>query len=732
MRRQREVTNMFSTNILFNRTVGLLCLLAILTVCATAHSGEEEYILVTGKGRVIEARDGRTGKTLFKHEDPLQTLDWAMMNSRITVLGGCEYIITNSIPIPRPNIALIIDKDAAIRLDPDLIPQIRPAKPLAPAIYNGGHDNVTVINLGSLTVNVRRAGRGVFFDGRSEGSHGIDGGRIIDAGLSGTPGAAGTLCGRRFASLADCANVEVPLLFGDGYQVNQLRAEGCKDLKIGTVVATSRPSKRPVTLNGMNYGTSIDRIIAATTMGQAGVLVKSSPGTKLNEAHLFGIPTESLKIIHCHEYGPSRGGTRFTLRPHIEVSEGTKALKSSISHKQIKSWPQSLELVDFPDSLPNLKIKFKLSAICTCNTEEVVVDETFDFTLLDPEKYTEAPEPVFVYSGKDSVYAKGLKTGERLYEGKYAGDVIEWSMAKSPITVLQEGVLTVTQEVVVPRADVSLIVNENAELRQDPDIIPATMPGGRGGYRTLLHNPGHDNVKVFNFGTMRAYNQKRGVAIHFDGRNDGEIGIDGGLIFSSGLMCADDVTWVVDAKNIRIPLMIGRGYGNSPLAFEGVEDSEIGILAALMGCQAFENEALDFNSYCKRVRVGLVIATTPAEEILDINNSPNCIFEDVRVYRSHGDVAPLRVDDWPEWKQDYRNMLTEMPWAYHSRGSSCENSRIVEKKVAQWIKSVDITPLEKTLPGLELKLRLEAVYKDGTRELLYDEPYKLDNVLLKD
>jgi len=706
----------------------VLPVLAIIFLVATAAiagaEGRSGYILVSADADTVCAIDGKTGKILFGDPDLLKVLEWAMMNSRITVLGGGTYAITNPISIPRPGVALIIDESAIVRLDYDSVPRDRPSKPRIPVIYNQGHDDVKVVNLGRLYGKPGRDGRGIFFDGRSDGDYGINGGCIVDAGIDEAGDQPDAFCGRALLDLVDCVNVEIPLLFGDGYKVYPVIAEGCRNLDIGTVVSSPRPSNRPVNLNGMNTGTKVRRLIAAVTMGQSGVLVRSSPNTIVHQVSLYGNPLKHLKAVHVHEYG--LGGSRFTQRPHIDASDGARALKTTIVQSKIKSWPQSVALEDFPGSLPDLKVKVKLSAICAGNTEEVIIDKIYDLSLLSAEEYVDSPRPVFIFADGDISRAENSETGKVLFENADAKEVIEWAMNNSPITVLQKGVFTVDKEVVVPRENVSLIINKEAELGQDPEIIPDPMPGGRGGYRTLIHNPGHDNVKVINFGTLRPYDRKRGVAIHFDGRSEGKLGIDGGLIFSTGMMYADDVVWVVDSKNIRIPLLIGRGYGNAPLALEGVEDTEIGIIAALMGDKAFENEAIDFNSYCRNVRVDLVVGTTPTEEVIDINNSPDCIIKEVRVYRSPGDAMSVRVDNWPEWKKDHRNLVTLMPLIYNSEGTVLHNERKVEKEVVEWVKSLEVSPLSETLPRIEMKARLQAVFEDGTRQVVLDETFELN------
>jgi hypothetical protein len=67
-----------------------------------------------------------------------------------------------------------------------------------------------------------------------------------------------------------------------------------------------------------------------------------------------------------------------------------------------------------------------------------------------------------------------------------------------------------------------------------------------------------------------------------------------------------------------------------------------------------------------------------------------------------------------------------MPLVYNSEGTVLHSERKVEKEVVEWIKSIDVAPLSETLPDLEVKARLEAVFEDGTREVALDDIFRLE------
>jgi hypothetical protein len=715
------------------RCCGVLLCVLILTGTALAES---DIVLISQDAGGVYAKARHTGETLYQDADALKVLTWAMTNHRITVVGRGTYKIAAPISIPRPGVSLVIDEGATVDLAFEGLSGKGPFAPRVPVIYNQGHDDVTVINLGNIVGQARTRGTGIFDDGRKDGDHGIKGGRIVHAGMLGWTDQTGSRPSVHVvASLADCQSVQVPLLFGDGYRSGQLEAEGCKDLDIGLVTAAPRASNGPVTLTGLNEDTRVRRLVATQPMG-SGVLVRNSPRTIVDDVRVYGDPMAFVKIFHIHEYGPYNA--RFTQRPFFLDSEGSRAVKESIVNQKVKDWPQTVSLVDFPQSLPNLKVKVALDAVFEDGGSERVIDKVYDLDLLSATDFEQAPEFLFITTDGATVRAVGGKSNSVRFEDADARVVIEWAMANAPITVLQDGVYTVPGVITVPRENISLVIGQGAELRQDPAIEPPTMAGDRGGYRPLIHNPGHDHVEIVNLGTLRPYSAHRGVAIHFDGRTDrtvdrktfiesgreGGLNLDGGIIFATGPMYADDVVWVVDAKNVRIPLLLSRGYSNAPLALEGVEDMKIGTLAALMGDQAFENEAVDFNSFCQRIHIELVIGTTPTEEVVDINNSRDCVIDEVRVFRTSRDVMPVRFHNWPDRQGRSPKLMSQRPEVSDSDGTVLHSQTIVEKPVRQWTKSVQVSPLAQTLPLVKISTLLTVTYEDGTEEEVVKEDFE--------
>ena len=717
-----------------SRTIRLMwfAVLALFSLCfGVAAHAQTPFVMISQDGKTTVAKAGDTGKTLYQDADTLRVLEWSMTNHRITVVGKGKYEVATPIFIPRPGTSLVIDQQATVVLKN--LDNKPPFAPRIPVIYNQGHDDVTVINLGTLVGQARKRGVGIFYDGRAKGKQAIQGGRIIHAGMMGMIESSGEMRPTLnvIASLVDCQDVKAPLLFGDGYRIRLLNAEGCSNLDIGLAVSAPRASDGPVTLEGLNHGTHVKRLIAQQPL-RSGVLVRNSPGTTVDEARVYGDPTRYTKVFNAHPYGPTN--FRFSQRPFFEDSEGSMARSEKIVDRQVRDWLQKVELIGFPESLPKLKVKVELAAAFKDGGSESIIDKVYDLDLLTDADFAQAGEFLYVTTDGKTIRAVDGTSGKTRHESADAREVIQWAMEHAPITVLKKGSFTVPGAVTVPRDNVSLVISLDAELKQDPSIMPDPVPGGRGTYRALIYNP-NDDVEIINLGTLRPYAGHRSVAIMYDGRSDrttvkyndkgrqGKLNLDGGMIFATGPMYADDVVWLADIKNFRMPLLLARGYTNTPLALEGVEDSHIGIVAALMGAKAFENEAMDFNGLCQRVKVDLVIGTMPTEEVIDVNNSRECVIDEARVYRTVRDVMPVRIHNWPDLQGRSPKLASLRSVINDSKNLISTREIVVEKSVAQWTKTVEITPLTETLPHIKLLARLTATFEDGTKEEIISEQY---------
>jgi len=326
---------------------------------------------------------------------------------------------------------------------------------------------------------------------------------------------------------------------------------------------------------------------------------------------------------------------------------------------------------------------------------------------------------VLISRDGDTTYVRSGKTKETVFKSPHAKEAIEWAMNNSGITVVGEGTYTLAGSIEVPRSNVSLVITEKAELVAAPDARLTIITEGHGNYASLIYNAGHDHVSIVNFGTLDAGGP---CVIMVEGRNGGKCGIDGGLVFSSGLLrTRKDAVWIVDAKNVTVPLIWCDGPANT-LAIEGCEDLAIDTVAELAtvgrDTGRHGNEAIDLNSYSRRVHVKLAIGTPPLEEVIDINNSPDCVFDEVRSYGKARLVS--RTVYPPTGKR-----LTQKPHISHSDGAVVKKETIVDKKLQSWKTQVDVRGLPEALPRITVVAKLTAVFKDGSEEEVLNKTYHL-------
>ncbi len=342
----------------------------------------------------------------------------------------------------------------------------------------------------------------------------------------------------------------------------------------------------------------------------------------------------------------------------------------------------------------------------------------------------------------DAICAKSAKTKATLFKNSDARTVIEWALENGDITVLQPGTYTVNDAVRVSRSGASLIIKEGATLRMPRGTGSSYVSEYGADYYPLIYVAPRDvfsrssrleNVSVINFGTLEASGKTEkktgrwggGACIIYDGRKwDRTCGIVGGTIFSSGVLtgCRGAALWILDCKKTEIPLMCAEHYGNGVVAAEGCEDLNIGILAGLAGEKAEENETIDLNYFNRNVRMGTVIGTAPAEDVVDINNAINCTVENIVGYGDPKQINLLGTTTYPitgAW------MTMKRP-IRKSVGTVAKKTEVVNKKVKEWKRITEVPPLPESLPRFAVKAKLIAVFEDGSQQVAFDETINFD------
>jgi len=175
--------------------------------------------------------------------------------------------------------------------------------------------------------------------------------------------------------------------------------------------------------------------------------------------------------------------------------------------------------------------------------------------------------------------------------------------------------------------------------------------------------------------------------------------------------------WIVDARNVCVPLIWDESPGTI-LIPEGCENLSIGTVAEL-GVVSQGSEAIDLNSFNRFTHCDLVIGTRPKEEVVDLNNSPDSVFQDIKVYDG-GRVLRQRV--YPPTGR----RLTQKPYIDTSDGSVLIRGQVIHKKIKSWQPEFEVKNLLKNLPLITVKTKLTGIFKDGSKEELLNRTYYLD------
>ena len=218
---------------------------------------------------------------------------------------------------------------------------------------------------------------------------------------------------------------------------------------------------------------------------------------------------------------------------------------------------------------------------------------------------------------------------------------IEWGLRKVGTTVLLEGEYTVSDRIDIPRAGVTLIVDQKAVLRLNPESRHTTIDfkSRNAGYWQMLpmiYNKGHDNVRILMFGTLEKWkvenksNGRQTLPIMFDGRNErGPCGLSGGLMMVTGH--ATDSFWLVDSSRVRVPVVALDTAPGAALVLEGCEDCHLGLIASIAPEKGGKTaETIDLNSRNIDISIERLVGER-SQEIIDCNESHVVVQEVVSI-----------------------------------------------------------------------------------------------------
>jgi hypothetical protein len=317
-----------------------------------------------------------------------------------------------------------------------------------------------------------------------------------------------------------------------------------------------------------------------------------------------------------------------------------------------------------------------------------------------------SPQPTYLTISKrgDMCVVTGQEPENVLFSSDDPRQAIEWALNHSRIAILTGGEFSISDGVKIPRSGVTLIIAQNATLQAAADAQLTAVSEGHGDYRPLIHNQGRDHVTVINFGTLRA-GRSGGACIMFNGRSGGGLGINGGVVFSSGTLtqCGDAI-WLVDSKNVQIPFAGDKSYGNNLMAIEGCEDLQIDTVAGLAGSQAGENETIDLNSYSRRIHVSRMIGTSRSEQVLDVNNSTDVVVDEIVGFTDGDEFRDQLVSIIHYGPQGRR--LTQRPRIPRSENVQIHKKHVAKTRVSDWKIVTEVESLPESLPEMRVTVRV--------------------------
>jgi len=172
-----------------------------------------------------------------------------------------------------------------------------------------------------------------------------------------------------------------------------------------------------------------------------------------------------------------------------------------------------------------------------------------------------------------------------------------------------------------------------------------------------------------------------------------------------------------------VPFVGSMGYDFSALAMEGCEDIDVDVAAGLAGSKAWENETIDLNGYNRRIRMRLLIGTSPSEQILDVNNSIDIVAEEIVGY-TNGDRFQGKLFDvinYPPIGADltFRERIPE------AKNVKVLKKRVAETRVKQWKIAAEVKGLPETLPELRVTVRVIGNPQDKEPVTVLERSYKL-------
>jgi hypothetical protein len=373
---------------------------------------------------------------------------------------------------------------------------------------------------------------------------------------------------------------------------------------------------------------------------------------------------------------------------------------------------------------------------------------------LDGQETSWKDETALVSPQGDQTVVRKMNSDKMLFQNKDAQLAIEWAMANATTTVVTPGHYVTNDSIDAPRDGVTLIIDQGASIKVDPDANHKTnltfrSSSSRGKYSQQLvpvvYVFKRNNVRVYNFGDLQSSNWNhpdqelpkpelykdrslrfikeeitgrngQTFPIVFDGRNEKlTCGVQGGVIVNTGT--AHNFVLGIDCEDLEVPLVCPVPSGvDAVLCFEGCHNAKVGWVVNIArvdedGKRGHTGEVLDLNSSCTSTSVDFALGENTRMELIDSNASQLTIDEIVAINKSNG-------------KEDYINKLliesggSGQRWTYrdrrHSPASIGKQTKLED--VLDVKRTIKLPKFPDALPRFDVTATVEITLENGSKK----------------
>jgi len=335
-------------------------------------------------------------------------------------------------------------------------------------------------------------------------------------------------------------------------------------------------------------------------------------------------------------------------------------------------------------------------------------------------------ETVLISSQGDQTVVRPFEGDRILFKNADPQLAIEWGLANARTTVVLAGKYVVSDCIDIPREDVTLIINQGAEISLNPETEHKADIGFRSrrpGYWQivpLVYNHGHHNVRVIHLGTLvhsvwqEEQRGKQTFPIVFDGRNDKRTcGVEGGLLLVAG--SAAQSCLLLDSRGVHVPLF-ALDYASlesgldGVLTLEGCEDCRLGMIVNLAPKPgSTTGETVDLNSRNRGIAIERLVGER-SNEIIDCNESHATVDEIVSIGKPQKLLTSSKGSG-PRW--------TSKPQT-GSVSLDVKQKTILEDAAGVALR-LDVPTLPDALPRFTVRATVEVTLKDGSKKAFAKE-----------